>query len=254
MGTESDLSLDQLIELERRAAEREAEQAAAAAAPPGDGDDALVLPWWQRPFNIGVLVVTAALLAGMVGWLIGDSGAQPKHGNVEAGFLQDMREHHQQAVEMSWIYRGKPNTNPGLQEVARTIIIGQNIEIGRMIQMLRDFGEPEYREGGTPMDWMAGEGGHTDHDGTMPPMGDPDDPFTQMPGMATEEQLDALNAATGRAADELFVELMTAHHQGGVEMARYAADHADNAEVVAMAEGIVHAQQGEIVEMENLLK
>lgn len=251
MANESELSLDQLIELERRAAEREAEQAAAAAGPPGD-DDEIVLPWWQRPFNIGVLVVTAALLAGMVGWMVGDSGAQPKHSAVDRGFLQDMREHHQQAVEMGWIYRGKPNTDPGLQVVARTIIVGQNIEIGRMIQLLRDFGAPEYRESGTPMDWMS-DGGHTAHEGSTPAVGNPEDPFTQMPGMATEEQLDALNAALGADADALFVELMTTHHQAGVDMAQYAVDHADNAEVVAMAEGIVHAQQSEIREMENLV-
>lgn len=250
MGTESDLSLDQLIELERRAAEREAEAAAAAAAPPGDNE--IVLPWWQHPFNIGVLVVTAALLAGMVGWLIGDSGAEPEHNRVDTGFLQDMREHHQQAVEMSWIYRSKPDTDPGLREVARTIIVGQNLEIGRMIQMLRGFGEPEYRDAGTPMDWMDDE--HAAHGGDAPSGGNPDDPFTQMPGMATEEQLDALNAATGRDADELFVELMTVHHQAGAEMAQYAIDHGANDEVVAMAEGIVHGQLGEIVEMENLLK
>ena len=94
MSSESELSLDQLVELERRAAERAAAEAEAADRAAGPDADVLVLPWWQRPFNIGLLVVTAALLAGMVGWLIGDSGAQPEHGAVDVGFLHDMREHH----------------------------------------------------------------------------------------------------------------------------------------------------------------
>ena len=44
--------------------------------------------------------------------------------------------------------------------------------------------------------------------------------------MATEEQLDELARATGADADDLFVELMTAHHQGGIDMAEEAAERA----------------------------
>jgi uncharacterized protein (DUF305 family) len=253
MSSESDLSLDQLVELERRAAEREAAQAEAADRATDDDHDVLVLPWWQRPFNIGLLVVTAALLVGMVGWLIGDSGAQPKHDAVDVGFLHDMREHHEQAVYMGLIFGELDDTNPGLQIVAITIVRGQSIEVGRMIQLLRSFGEPEARDEGTPMDWMS-DAAHAEHVGSAPAGGDPDDPFTQMPGMATEEQLEALAAASGAEADALFVELMSAHHRGGIDMAAYAAEHAQNDEVVKMAAGMVRAQEGEIIEMENLLR
>ena len=65
--------------------------------------------------------------------------------------------------------------------------------------------------------------------------GNPDDPFTQMPGMATEDQLEALASSSGAEADALFVELMSAHHRGGIDMAKYAVDHAQNDEVVRMA-------------------
>jgi uncharacterized protein (DUF305 family) len=253
MSSESELSLDQLVELERRAAAREAAEAEATDRAADSDADVLVLPWWQRPFNIGVLVVTAALLAGMVGWLIGDSGSQPEHSTVDIGFLHDMREHHEQAVFMGLIFGELDDTNPGLQLVATTIVRGQSLEVGRMIQLLRSFGAPEARTDGTPMDWM-GAAGHAEHGGTAVPTGDPDDPFTQMPGMATEDQLDALAAASGAEADALFVELMTAHHRGGIDMAAYAVEHAQNDEVVKMAAGIVHAQEGEIVEMENLLR
>jgi uncharacterized protein (DUF305 family) len=75
----------------------------------------------------------------------------------------------------------------------------------------------------------------------------------QMPGLASQAELDRLAASSGRAADELFVELMTAHHVGGIEMADYAAANAKTSEVRAMAASMAAAQRGEIVEMESQL-
>jgi uncharacterized protein (DUF305 family) len=229
----SDLSLDQLVELERRADERiEADEAAAHEAAEG-----IVLPWWQRPFNIAVLLVTAALLAGMVGWMIGDSDDVPAHNDVDTGFLQDMRVHHEQAVLMSVIYRSRPDIDPGMNTVARSIIQGQNIEIGRMIQMLRTLGEAEANESGTSMLWMS--------------MVAEED---QMPGMASEAELDALAAAEGRAADIMFADLMIEHHFGGIEMAEFAMQNAEYDEVVMMAESMAHGQEAEIREMLDVIE
>jgi len=231
----SDLSLDQLVELERRAAEAE------AAGPDGDGEgggddntvrDTIVLPWWQRPFNIGVLVVTAAILAGMVGWMVGDSGARPAHNDVDTGFLQDMRVHHEQAVLMGFIYRSRPDIDPGLNTVARGIVVSQSLEVGRMIQMLRTLGETEANETGTSMTWMSMIAEEN-----------------QMPGIASDDEIDQLAVAEGRAADELFVKLMTAHHLGGIEMADFAVEHAENDEVIKMAAGMAAGQRSEIAEM-----
>ena len=163
-----------------------------------DDDDVIVLPWWQHPLNILTIVITAALLAGMVGWMIGDTNAELAHNEVDTGFLQDMREHHEQAVYMSFIYDSLPDIDPGLRTVATSIIIGQNQDIGRMVQMLRMFGETEANEGETSMAWMG-----------MPVE------RGQMPGMASEEDLDKLATLSGREADEFFVQLMKAHHEGG---------------------------------------
>jgi uncharacterized protein (DUF305 family) len=224
------LSLDQLVELERRAAEAERD------TDDIDDDDevgvSIVLPWWQRPFNIGVLVVTGAILAGMIGWMVGDSGARPAHNEVDTGFLQDMRVHHEQAVLMGFIYRSRPDIDPGLNTIARDIVVGQSLEVGRMVQMLRTLGETEANETGTSMTWMdmVAEDHH-------------------MPGMASDIELEELGTTEGRAADELFVELMTAHHLGGIEMAEYAIEHAEYDEVVKMAAGMAAGQRSEIVEM-----
>lgn len=206
-----------------------------------DGDDidldgVLVLPWWQHPVNILTLLVATALVAGMIGWLIADATSETQASDVDIGFLQDMREHHEQAVAMSFIFLDLDDTNGGLRQISRSIAFGQGIDIGRMIQMLRDFDAAEVNEGDTSMTWM----------GMSAAVG-------SMPGMATPAQLDELAASSGAEADRLFVELMSAHHLGGAEMAGFAADNASDSEVRAMAASLAGAQVAEVREMQQLL-
>lgn len=208
--------------------------------PQDDGDadveHPIVLPWWQHPLNIVTLLVAVALVGGMIGWLVADARSGPSSSEVDVGFLQDMREHHEQALAMSFIYLDLPETEPGLRTVARGITMGQGIEIGRMIQMLRDMDADEANLGDTSMTWM----------GMSAEVG-------AMPGMASPAELDELGTATGDEADRLYVELMVEHHVGGIEMAQYAAENAANAEVRNMATGMVDGQLGEIAEMRQLV-
>lgn len=234
--TTDDLSLDQLVELERRAAEREPTDGRSGGPNVDRPTDEVVLPWWQHPLNIVVMVVTAAILAAMLGWMVGADRSEP-HNEVDTGFLQDMRVHHEQAVLMSFVYRSRDDIDPGMATIARSILRGQNIEIGRMIQLLRQFDEPEANESGTSMTWMS--------------MVAEDD---QMPGMASEAELDELATVDGRRADELFAELMIDHHEGGIEMAEFAAARAEHPEVVAMAESMASGQRAEIAEMLGVLE
>ena len=60
----------------------------------------------------------------------------------------------------------------------------------------------------------------------------------QMPGMATNKQLAQLAASKGVAFDRLFLQLMLRHHEGGIEMANYAEQHAQLPQVRAAAEGL----------------
>jgi uncharacterized protein (DUF305 family) len=202
----------------------------------GELDDTIVLPWWQRPANIVIAIIAVALIAGMVGWLIADAQNQVAASDVDVGFLQDMSEHHRQAVDISFSYLSQPDIDPRLAVVARSVIFEQGVEIGVMLQLLAEMGAPALAEDGQAMAWM----------------GHPVD-ASEMPGMATEEQLDALAAASGRDADELFVELMTAHHRGGIEMAEEAAARADSDAVVRMAGSTIGNQQDEMVELRNLV-
>src|SRR6478735_6910261 len=202
-----------------------------------DDDEVIVLPWWHNPVNLIVMGIGLILVIGALGWVLGNNHAQPDPSDVDVGFLQDMHWHHDQAVQMALIYLSANGTDPALRQAAEEILVGQNQEIGLMIQMLRDFGKADTNETDTGMAWM----------------GDPT-PLDSMPGMATEAQLEQLGQASGAEADQLFVQLMTAHHQGGIHMADYAEQHANESQVRDLARQISGSQAEEIAEMEQLLQ
>ncbi len=201
-----------------------------------DDDDEIVLAWWHNPINLIAIFIAIAVLAGGAGWLIGNNSAIPDPNATDVGFLQDMRTHHEQAVTMGLAYLQLDGTDPALRVIAREIVVGQSLENGLMVGMLREFGKPEANETDTAMTWM----------------GQPT-PLDSMPGMATESDLDALSASSGRTADETFVKLMIAHHQGGIHMAEYAADHADVGSVRDLARLMADGQAEEITELQALI-
>ncbi len=201
-----------------------------------DDSDVVILPWYRNPWNIAVSLFAVLVLAGTAGFVIGERYATPDPNDTDIGFLQDMRVHHEQAVEMSLAFIEKPGADPNLKVIADEIAFGQSIEIGRMIQMLRDFGAAEANESGTGMAWM-----------------DQPVPLDRMPGIASEADMTALYRADGAEADEIFVNLMIAHHEGGIIMAKHAQDHAATSEVQKFAAGVVSGQQAEIAELRRLL-
>ena len=134
-------------------------------------------------------------------------------------------------------------TTIGAREYAREAGRGKGPRLGLVVaagSILRGhaggFGESEVNETDLGMTWM----------------GDPV-ALDRMPGMATETDLQALAAATGDEANALFVQLMSAHHQGGIHMAEHAATHAATDEVRLMATQMASSQAEEIGEMDRLL-
>lgn len=206
-----------------------------------DDDDVIVLSWWQNPVNVIALALASLLIGATIGWAIGLAGEDRADDDVSVGFLHDMRAHHEQAVLMSMVFLGVDGEEPGLRTVARTIVQGQSVEVGRMIQLLRDAGQPEAGSAASAMSWM-------DMD-----VGDMVMTQAQMPGMASDEDILAMGNASGADADQQFAQLMIAHHQGGIEMATEAAEHAGSDEVRAMAAAIAQAQASEIAEIQGLL-
>jgi uncharacterized protein (DUF305 family) len=97
---------------------------------------------------------------------------------------------------------------------------------------MSDLGETEANESGTSMLWMSMVAEEN-----------------QMPGIASEDELAELARIDGREADELFVELMSKHHLGGIEMAEFEIEFGEYDEAIRMAEGMAGTQTAEIEEM-----
>lgn len=198
--------------------------------------DVLVLPWWRNPANIAIGAFGVLLLVFALGFTFGARPTGDAHNEADVGFLQDMRIHHEQALTMSLIYIETQPQSSVLRTIAYEIIMSQGTEIGRMVQLLRDFGAAETNETDQAMTWM----------------GDPT-PLENMPGLASDEEMKQLQQSRGAEADDIFARLMIAHHKGGVHMAEHASMHATNDEVKLMAASMVKAQTGEIASLEKYL-
>jgi uncharacterized protein (DUF305 family) len=197
----------------------------------------------RRPLVIALVAITviaALVLAGGVGWLArgGGGSATVSTTSVDAGFARDMSTHHTQAITMAG-YERDNTTDPSLKILAFDIETSQQFQLGQMQGWLDGWGLS--RESSIPqMAWM-GHTGKLESDGLMP-------------GMATAAQMSKLQTLHGTALDTMFLQLMIHHHQGGVPMAQYAADHAETPYVRALAQAMVSVQSAEIAQMEQLLR
>jgi uncharacterized protein (DUF305 family) len=201
------------------------------------------------PLRLALLAVIAVGLLLLGGGLAvalgiggGESAAVPTADSVDAGFSRDMATHHLQGVEMANLALER-SADPEVRQLAFDISATQTNQTGRMQGWLSLWGVPP--TGGEAMAWMAGDdGGHSGH--SMPVDG-------LMPGMATEEELAELRGLTGGEFDVQFLRLMIRHHQGGFEMAEYAAQHADVPAVATLARTIAETQSAETQTMVAML-
>ncbi|CAN5266814.1 DUF305 domain-containing protein [soil metagenome] len=197
-------------------------------------------------------VLTALLLVAaslVIGRLSAPGDSSPLDRSVEAGFARDMQVHHNQAVELALIVRDLTD-DPDVRTLAYDIATSQAQQSGQMYGWLADWGLSQ-APSEPSMTWMtrpALDGG-SGHDMATSPT----TPGTTMPGLATAEQIASRKAATGVEAERIFLTLMIAHHQGGVEMAQAVLDRSRNRVVVDLATSIVNAQTSEITVMKQML-
>jgi uncharacterized protein (DUF305 family) len=209
-------------------------------APTGSGTGRL------RTVLIAVIAVGLLLLGGGLAVALGIGRTDvPAADSVDAGFSRDMARHHLQGVEMANLALAR-SEDPAVRGLAFDISATQTNQTGRMQGWLSLWGVP--LTGGEPMAWM-GDAGHGGHDMDM----DMDMDGAPMPGMATEEELANLRGLSGTAFDVEFLRLMIRHHQGGKDMAEYAAEHADIAVVRDLAGTIAESQSAETTLMTDML-
>jgi uncharacterized protein (DUF305 family) len=202
---------------------------------PGDGWWASS-PGWAKAFVAGGLALLLVLVGVIGGIALGRSTATtygPAENSIDVGFLQDMTVHHGQGVQMA-IWARQNSTDPEVRQLAFDIESTQTSQIGRMEGWLTLWGQPLNPPSGQFMGWMGM-------------------PSAQMPGMASQDDLARLRAATGRDLDVVFLQLMLRHHQGGMPMMQRAATDTSVDAVRALAQSMVASQQSEVSAMTAML-
>lgn len=151
---------------------------------------------------------------------------------ADATFAQQMIPHHEQAVAMAQLAQGRASSEEVLS-LAEDIKAAQGPEIDTLQGWLEMWGEEVPSSGMEHGDMGHGSGG-------------------AMPGMMDEEQMSDLMAASGADWDQMFLAMMTEHHEGAIEMAEVEVDQGENPDAVALAKKIISDQQAEITQMRQL--
>ncbi|MEX5236692.1 DUF305 domain-containing protein [Kocuria arenosa] len=148
-----------------------------------------------------------------------------EHNDADVMFAQMMIPHHEQAVQMSEILLGKDSVPGEVRDLAERVVDTQGPEMEQMRAMLAAWEAPAS---------AAEHGGHGS-------------------GMVDEQGMNRLREAEeGPEAAELYLEQMTAHHEGAIEMARNQVEDGSNPQALELAREIVEAQEAEIAEMDTM--
>lgn len=166
--------------------------------------------------------------------------SEDPYSESDVAFLVQMIPHHAQALEMAQLAPGRAQ-DERVQGMASRIADVQQLEIDVYERWLADKGlapdgRPTGRAGGG-----GGEHGHGDVD------------TTSMPGMASEADLAALEAAQGAEFDRTWLRLMIAHHEGALDMAGERETTGTNVRVGELAADVVITQLDEIATMQAVL-
>jgi uncharacterized protein (DUF305 family) len=150
--------------------------------------------------------------------------------DADVEFAQGMIAHHEQAVEMS--------------EIALDPTLAARAEVVDLATRIAGAQEPEIA---TMTAWLTAW--------EMPMVMDMSDghDMSAMDGMMTAEEMEALATLTGADFDVAWMQMMVEHHEGAISQAETVLSAGSDPEVLALAERIIAAQQGEIDERNALL-
>ena len=186
----------------------------------------------RRAFSVAILavaLVTTAAACSNDDGTTGNSGATTTRGqtataelpddvnDADVAFVQGMVPHHEQAIQMSELVIANGD-DPTVIALAEQINPGLD-------------------------DWdidPAGSDGMDGMDGAN--------------GMMSDDEMDMMSEAMGADLDRMFLETMIRHHQGAIRMAEVELEEGSNADVLALAQGIIDGQQAEIDQMQSMLE
>lgn len=156
--------------------------------------------------------------------------------DTDVQFLQQMIVHHQQALMMAKM-AAQQAADPEVKQLAVEIDQEQTPEIEQMSSWLQQWGKPVPSMGpGMAMPSMS------------PPMG-----HGMMPSMGPMPDLGQMQSMTGEQFDQMFLQMMIAHHEGAVAMAKAEITGGANPAVKQLAQKIQASQTAQIQQMRQML-
>lgn len=180
----------------------------------------------------GALATTLVLAGCSMGSMDMGGGSSPSTSSssesssandADITFAMQMVAHHEQAIEMAQMVLDKDGVDARVTELAQNIKDAQGPEIDTMNGWLDSWGASGSMDG-------------MDMGGTM-----------------SDADMAALKAASGPDANKLFLEQMTVHHEGAIDMAKTELQTGQNADALALAQKIVDDQTAEIARMKDIL-
>ncbi|WP_203858134.1 DUF305 domain-containing protein [Plantactinospora mayteni] len=150
-----------------------------------------------------------------------------RHNAADIRFVSMMVPHHEQALQMAALVPDRAGST-GVIAVADRIRAAQQPEVEVLRGWLRDRG----------LDSLLGGTGH-DHPG--------------MHGMQSPEAITTLTATTGTDFDRMFVEMLSAHHQGAIAMAQEVLANGLDQQIRELARNIAFEQAVEVNRMREVL-
>jgi len=170
------------------------------------------------------------------------------HNSADVDFASQMIPHHQQALRMVEITRGR-TLSPEMKKLTEDIEAAQGPEIRLMQGWLKAWDEPapESTDGG-------GMGGMQGPDGDSSDMPGMNGDSSDMPGMMTDQQLGDLKGTQGSGFETMWLQMMIRHHEGAITMAKDEQRQGSYGPALKLAKSIETSQQAEIDHMRELLK
>ncbi len=195
---------------------------------------------------LGALTLGLALTVTACGSDDTDTAPQvstTEHNDADVAFATDMLQHHAQALSMVDLTLDRP-LDPEVQQLAEQIRDAQAPEIETFTDWLTDWDEeiPETMR---------------DHSNAGHDMGDMSDSMegmdSDMPGMMSAEDMTNLEDAPDAEFQTAWLEMMSQHHEGAVQMARSETEDGQYKPAIDLAEDIITSQSAEIETMKGLL-
>ncbi|MGI9250479.1 MAG: DUF305 domain-containing protein [Pseudohongiellaceae bacterium] len=154
------------------------------------------------------------------------------YAEADVKFMQGMISHHAQALEMTALVPSRTNRE-AMELLAQRVALSQEDEITMMQSWLEERN----------LDVPSANAHHRRG-------------FEPMPGMASEEEMEALEDATSFEFDSLFLQLMIDHHEGALEMVENLLDQPGSAQdsvLYAFTSDVTSDQSSEIERMNAML-